>query len=112
MKGYYRRAEATARAFRGGYLHTGDRARLDGEGRITLLGRIDDMIIRGGINLYPQEIEAALNGSDGIRGDRRLRNGEPGGGAEDPPAGGGAGDDARPGAGGLPGAASRLPMAG
>ena len=67
MKGYYRRAEATARAFRGGYLHTGDRARLDEEGRITLLGRIDDMIIRGGINLYPQEIEAALNGWDGIR---------------------------------------------
>ncbi len=67
MKGYYRRPEMTAHALAGGWLHTGDMARRDARGRITILSRMDDMIIRGGINIYPQEIEAALQRIPGVQ---------------------------------------------
>lgn len=58
MKGYYKMAEATAAAIDAeGWLHTGDLARRTPEGNYMITGRIKDMIIRGGENIYPKEIE-------------------------------------------------------
>jgi len=58
MKGYYKMPEATRAAIdEDGWLHTGDLARRDGQGNFKITGRIKDMIIRGGENIYPKEIE-------------------------------------------------------
>jgi fatty-acyl-CoA synthase len=58
MKGYYKMPEATAAAIDAdGWLHTGDLARVDESGNYKITGRIKDMIIRGGENIYPKEIE-------------------------------------------------------
>ena len=58
MKGYYKMPEATAAAIdRDGWLHTGDLARRNSEGYYKITGRIKDMIIRGGENIYPKELE-------------------------------------------------------
>ena len=58
MKGYYKMPEATAAAIdQDGWLHTGDLARRTPEGNFKITGRIKDMIIRGGENIYPKEIE-------------------------------------------------------
>ncbi len=58
MKGYYKMPEATAAAIdKDGWLHTGDLARRDENGYFKITGRIKDMIIRGGENIYPKEIE-------------------------------------------------------
>lgn len=58
MKGYYKMPEATAAAIdKDGWLHTGDLARRDENGNFKITGRIKDMIIRGGENIYPKEIE-------------------------------------------------------
>lgn len=58
MKGYYKMPEATAAAIdENGWLHTGDLARRDENGYYKITGRIKDMIIRGGENIYPKEIE-------------------------------------------------------
>lgn len=58
MKGYYKMPEATASAIdKDGWLHTGDLARRDENGYYKITGRIKDMIIRGGENIYPKEIE-------------------------------------------------------
>ena len=58
MKGYYKMPEATAAAIdEDGWLHTGDLARKDDNGNFKITGRIKDMIIRGGENIYPKEIE-------------------------------------------------------
>lgn len=60
MVGYYRSPEETARALRGGWLHTGDMGRLDEDGFLYIVERKKDLIIRGGFNIYPREVEEAL----------------------------------------------------
>ncbi len=60
MAGYWRNPEATAQAKRGGWLHTGDVGSMDAEGFLTLRDRSKDMIISGGANIYPREIEEIL----------------------------------------------------
>ena len=66
MRGYLNRPEATAETIRDGWLHTGDVGRLDEDGYLTIVDRIKDMVIRGGENIYPKEIEAVLSGADGV----------------------------------------------
>lgn len=61
MKGYLGMPEVTAETIRDGWLHTGDVGKFDEDGYLTLVDRIKDMIIRGGENLYPKEIENALS---------------------------------------------------
>ena len=60
MQGYWNRPEATAEALAGGWFHTGDLARLDEEGDLTIVERKKDMFISGGENVYPAEVENAL----------------------------------------------------
>ncbi|TDD42194.1 AMP-binding protein [Saccharopolyspora elongata] len=60
MDGYWNKPEQTAAALAGGWLHTGDVARLDETGLITIVDRIKDTIISGGFNIYPREVEDAL----------------------------------------------------
>jgi long-chain acyl-CoA synthetase len=60
MSGYLDDPAATAEALRGGWMHSGDVGRLDDVGRLYVIDRIKDMIIRGGNNVYPSEVEAAL----------------------------------------------------
>jgi long-chain acyl-CoA synthetase len=60
MGGYWERPEATAATLRDGWLHTGDLGRLDTKGYLTLVDRSKDMIISGGSNIYPREIEEVL----------------------------------------------------
>jgi len=60
VKGYWNKPEESAKAFRDGYLHTGDLARIDDEGFIYILDRAKDMLIRGGENVYCVEVEDAL----------------------------------------------------
>lgn len=66
MKGYYKNPSATEEAFRGGWFHSGDLVRRDDEGFIYVVDRSKDMIISGGENIYPAEIEAALHKHDAI----------------------------------------------
>jgi acyl-CoA synthetase (AMP-forming)/AMP-acid ligase II len=60
MSGYLGKPAETAETMRGGWLHTGDLGRFDADGYLTLVDRLKDMIIRGGENVYPKEIEDAL----------------------------------------------------
>ncbi len=60
MKGYWQAPEITAETFRGGWLHTGDLARVDEDGFIYITDRQKDLIISGGKNVYPREIEEVL----------------------------------------------------
>jgi long-chain acyl-CoA synthetase len=60
MKGYYKQPEATAEALRGGWFHTGDIGTLDEDGFLTIVDRKKDVLIRGGTNVYPREIEEVL----------------------------------------------------
>jgi long-chain acyl-CoA synthetase len=60
MKGYYNMPEATAEALAGGWLHTGDLGAMDPDGHFSIVDRKKDLIIRGGQNIYPADIEEAL----------------------------------------------------
>jgi long-chain acyl-CoA synthetase len=60
MKGYLNQPEATGETLRGGWLHTGDLARMDEDRYIYIVDRKKEMIIRGGYNVYPREIEEVL----------------------------------------------------
>lgn len=65
--GYWMRPAETAEAFRGGWFHTGDLGRMDSDGFITLVDRKNDMIISGGENVYPIEVEQVLFGHPGVQ---------------------------------------------
>jgi long-chain acyl-CoA synthetase len=60
MTGYYKRPTETAEALRGGWFHTGDIGVLDAEGYLSIVDRKKDLIIRGGLNVYPREVEEVL----------------------------------------------------
>jgi long-chain acyl-CoA synthetase len=60
MKGYWQRPDATAEAMRGGWFHSGDMAKVDEEGYFYIVDRKKDLIIRGGYNVYPREVEEVL----------------------------------------------------
>jgi acyl-CoA synthetase (AMP-forming)/AMP-acid ligase II len=66
MSGYWRDDEATAAAIVGGWLRTGDLARIDERGLVRLAGRRTEMFIRGGYNVYPAEVESALVGHPAV----------------------------------------------
>ena len=60
MKGYYKRPDATAEAFRNGWFHTGDIGVIDEDGYLAIVDRKKDMILRGGYNVYPRELEEVI----------------------------------------------------
>jgi long-chain acyl-CoA synthetase len=60
MKGYYNRPDATAEVMRGGWFHSGDIGKMDEDGYFYIVDRVKDMIIRGGFNVYPREVEEVL----------------------------------------------------
>lgn len=67
FKGYWRNPEKTAEDFRpGGWFMTGDIGIMDGEGRVSIVGRAKDLIIAGGFNIYPKEIEEAIDALPGV----------------------------------------------
>jgi long-chain acyl-CoA synthetase len=67
MKGYWNKEDATAETIRDGWLHTGDMARVDEDGYFFIVDRKKDMIIRGGYNVYPREIEEVLYEHPAVR---------------------------------------------
>jgi long-chain acyl-CoA synthetase len=60
MKSYYKQPQATAEAMRNGWFHTGDIGTIDAEGYLSIIDRKKDMILRGGFNIYPRELEEVL----------------------------------------------------
>jgi long-chain acyl-CoA synthetase len=60
MKGYFNRAEETGKVLQNGWLHSGDVGRLDEDGYLYIVDRIKDLIISGGLNVYPTEVEEIL----------------------------------------------------
>jgi acyl-CoA synthetase (AMP-forming)/AMP-acid ligase II len=66
MAYYWNRPEATAEVFRNGWLHTGDIGRMDEDGYFYILDRKNDLLISGGFNVYPREIEDVLLGYEGV----------------------------------------------
>ena len=66
MKGYWKNPQATAETLRGGWLHTGDMGAFDEEGFLTLKDRSKDLIISGGSNIYPREVEEVLLRHPGV----------------------------------------------
>jgi long-chain acyl-CoA synthetase len=67
MKGYYNKPDATDEAFKGGkWFHTGDLGRMDEDGYVYIVDRVKDMVIRGGFNVYPREIEEVLMTHPGV----------------------------------------------
>jgi acyl-CoA synthetase (AMP-forming)/AMP-acid ligase II len=67
MTRYWRRPETTDEVLRDGWIHTGDAGYLDERGYLTVVDRFDDMIVSGGENVYPGEVEAALIAHPGVR---------------------------------------------
>ena len=68
FSGYWKRPDADKKAIRGGWYFTGDLGRFDANGEIYVLGRVDDMIISGGENIYAEEVEDVLAKSPDVRG--------------------------------------------
>ncbi|MGO1481887.1 MAG: AMP-binding protein [Brachybacterium sp.] len=66
FSGYRNRPEATAEAFHDGWFRTGDVARADERGFLTIVDRLKEMVITGGFNVYPSEVEDAIRGQEGI----------------------------------------------
>jgi fatty-acyl-CoA synthase len=66
MKGYWNKPEQTEEALRGGWLHTGDIARKDAQGFLTIVDRKKDMIVSGGFNVFPREIEDVISTHPGV----------------------------------------------
>ena len=66
MKGYWNRADATADAVRNGFFHTGDAGYFDEDGFLYIHDRVKDMIVSGGENVYPAEVENAIFGAPGV----------------------------------------------
>ncbi|MGH3495114.1 MAG: class I adenylate-forming enzyme family protein, partial [Sciscionella sp.] len=66
VPGYWNKPEATRETFVDGWLHTGDLARIDGQGLVFIVDRVKDMINRGGENVYSVEVENAMAGAPGI----------------------------------------------
>ncbi len=66
MQGYKDMPEQTAEAFAGGWLHTGDVGRLDEDGFLYIVDRTKDMIVTGGFNVFPREVEDVLTGHDAV----------------------------------------------
>jgi len=66
MKGYKDMSEETAEAFAGGWLHTGDVGRLDDDGFLYIVDRTKDMIVTGGFNVFPREVEDVLAGHEAV----------------------------------------------
>ncbi|MFE7620198.1 SDR family NAD(P)-dependent oxidoreductase, partial [Streptomyces sp. NPDC057496] len=66
MAGYHGRPEATAEVLRDGWFRTGDLARVDASGGLTVTGRASDLIVRGGVNVHPTEVEAVLRRLPGV----------------------------------------------
>ncbi len=66
MKGYLDRPEATAEAFKGGWFHSGDIGCRDEDGCYWIVDRKKDMILRGGFNVYPREVEEVLYGHESV----------------------------------------------
>ena len=60
MRGYWNLPEASHEALRGGWMHTGDAGRMDAEGYVYISDRVKDMIVSGGENVYPREVEEVL----------------------------------------------------
>ena len=67
MKGYWRKPDATEEAISDGWFHTGDMAQVDEDGYFFIVDRKKDMIIRGGYNVYPREIEEVLYEHPAVR---------------------------------------------
>lgn len=67
MSGYWQRPDETAATLRGGWLHTGDVGQFDDDGFLYLLDRINDVIISGGFNVYPREVEECLVAHPAVR---------------------------------------------
>lgn len=67
MAGYWNQTEATTETLRGGWLHTGDVGSFDADGYLTLRDRSKDLIISGGMNIYPREVEEAILRHPGVR---------------------------------------------
>jgi 2-furoate---CoA ligase len=65
--GYWNRPDADANAIRNGWYHTGDVGRIDDDGDLWVVGRVDDMVISGGENIHPVEVEDVLSHAPGVR---------------------------------------------
>lgn len=66
--GYWNKAVTTAETIKDGWFHTGDLGRIDADGHVSIVGRLKDMIISGGANIYPAEIERAIETHPDVRG--------------------------------------------
>ncbi|KKK37814.1 AMP-dependent synthetase [Mesobacillus campisalis] len=64
--GYYERPDETEKILKDSWLHTGDMARMDEEGYVFIVDRKKDLIIRGGFNIYPRDVEEILNGHEAV----------------------------------------------